>query len=500
MNKYLKKFIAFVLVGAMTLSMGISSVAATTKEETQDRIDQLEQEKESLQNKIDALKSSKTSTEDYITELDQQMTDVSTQIQSLNEQLDTLEAQIDETQASLDAAKQKESEQYEVLKLRIKTMYEKGETSFIDIIFGAQDIATILNSAEYIAQISDFDNRLLQSLEESRIQIAAYEEQLASEKTDLETTKTELEGKQEEISTLTDAKKEELTGLSESIDSTQGDLDDVEEDLANENNILASIAAAEAQAKANYEALKNSMTSSNSDAQTAASEAAKIAKEQQAAAEAAAAEAAAKQAEADRLAAEAAAKAEADKAAAEKAAKEAEAAAAAAAAKAEADRLAAEKAQQEAEAKKNEAASSSNSSSSLATGSGSFTWPLPGYTTISSNFGARQCPFHGTEYHNGVDIPAAGGTPVHAADGGVVVQAAYDSSLGNYVVINHGNGYNTWYLHNSSLAVRVGQSVSKGQVISYVGTTGSSTGNHLDFRIKLDNGGYVNPLSYCTPY
>ena len=487
MNKYLKKFIAFVLVGAMTLSMGISSVAATTKEETQDRIDQLEQEKESLQNKIDALKSSKTSTEDYITELDQQMTDVSTQIQSLNEQLDTLEAQIDETQASLDAAKQKESEQYEVLKLRIKTMYEKGETSFIDIIFGAQDIATILNSAEYIAQISDFDNRLLQSLEESRIQIAAYEEQLASEKTDLETTKTELEGKQEEISTLTDAKKEELTGLNESIDSTQGDLDDVEEDLANENNILASIAAAEAQAKANYETLKNSMTSSNSDAQTAASEAEKIAKEQQAAAEAAAAEAAAKQAEADRLAAEAAAK-------------EAEAAAAAAAAKAEADRLAAEKAQQEAEAKKNEAASSSNSSSSLATGSGSFTWPLPGYTTISSNFGARQCPFHGTEYHNGVDIPAAGGTPVHAADGGVVVQAAYDSSLGNYVVINHGNGYNTWYLHNSSLAVRVGQSVSKGQVISYVGTTGSSTGNHLDFRIKLDNGGYVNPLSYCTPY
>ena len=99
-----------------------------------------------------------------------------------------------------------------------------------------------------------------------------------------------------------------------------------------------------------------------------------------------------------------------------------------------------------------------------------------------------------------MDIPAAGGTPVHAADGGVVVQAAYDSSLGNYVVINHGNGYNTWYLHNSSLAVSVGQSVSKGQVISYVGTTGSSTGNHLDFRIKLDNGGYVNPLSYCTPY
>lgn len=499
MNKYLKRFLAFSLIGAMTLSMGLTSVAATSKEEAQERIQQLESEKDALESKIAELKENKSSTEDYIEELDGQLTDVTTQIQDLNAQLDELEVQISDTQDSLEKAKAKENEQYEVLKLRIKTIYEQGETSILDILLGSQDISTVLNSADYISQLSDFDNRLLESLEESRRTIAAYEEELSAAQTELETTKTELEAKQDEITTLTDAKKDELLSLNEDIEGAEGDLDDVEEDLANENNILNSITAAEAQAKANYEALKAAMTSSSSSAQTAADEAEKLAQQQKAEAEAAAAAAAAKQAEAERLAAEAAAAEEAARAEAEAAAKEAEAAAAAAAAKAEQDKIAAEKAAQEAEAKK-EAANTSSTSSSLTSGTGSFTWPLPGYTTISSSFGSRTCPYHGLEYHNGVDIPAPGGTSVHAADGGVVVQAAYDSSLGNYVVINHGNGYSTWYLHNSSLAVYVGQSVSKGQVISYVGTTGSSTGNHLDFRVKLDSGGYVNPLSVCTPY
>ena len=125
-------------------------------------------------------------------------------------------------------------------------------------------------------------------------------------------------------------------------------------------------------------------------------------------------------------------------------------------------------------------------------------WPLPGYSRISSPFGTRNCPFHGPETHYGIDIPAAGGTPILAADAGVVVAATYDYSLGNYIIINHGNGYNTYYLHSSALYVSVGTSVSKGQAIAAVGTTGSSTGNHLDFRVKV-NGSYANPLNYVSP-
>jgi murein DD-endopeptidase MepM/ murein hydrolase activator NlpD len=129
------------------------------------------------------------------------------------------------------------------------------------------------------------------------------------------------------------------------------------------------------------------------------------------------------------------------------------------------------------------------------TGTG-YCWPLPGHTYISSPFGARKAPLAGaTTYHNGVDIPAPSGTSILAARGGVVVTSDYNSSYGNYVVISHGNGDSTLYAHMSKKAVSEGDSVSQGQVIGYVGTTGSSTGNHLHFEIRV-GGSRQNPLNY----
>lgn len=133
------------------------------------------------------------------------------------------------------------------------------------------------------------------------------------------------------------------------------------------------------------------------------------------------------------------------------------------------------------------------------TGSGSFLWPLKGYTRLSSPYGYRICPYHGKELHPGVDIPAPGGTPILAADSGTVTVSKFHSSLGNYVVVNHGNGFETQYNHMTSRAVAVGDVVAKGQVIGYVGTTGSSTGNHLDFRVKL-NGTPTDPMSHSYTY
>lgn len=133
------------------------------------------------------------------------------------------------------------------------------------------------------------------------------------------------------------------------------------------------------------------------------------------------------------------------------------------------------------------------------TGSGSFLWPLKGYTRLSSKFGYRICPFHGKELHPGVDIPAPAGTHVLAADSGTVTTSRFHSSLGNYVVINHGNGFETQYNHMTSRTVAVGDVVAKGQVVGYVGTTGSSTGNHLDFRVKL-NGTPTDPMSHHYTY
>lgn len=127
-----------------------------------------------------------------------------------------------------------------------------------------------------------------------------------------------------------------------------------------------------------------------------------------------------------------------------------------------------------------------------------YIWPLPGYSIISSNFGYRNCPFHGKELHAGIDIPASYGTSILACAAGTVKTASSSSSMGNYVVIDHGNGVQTTYMHCSSLNVKAGQKVTQGQVIAYVGSTGNSTGNHLDLRFNV-NGTYVDPLTYVQP-
>lgn len=127
---------------------------------------------------------------------------------------------------------------------------------------------------------------------------------------------------------------------------------------------------------------------------------------------------------------------------------------------------------------------------------GEFIWPLNGYTAVSSGFGWRT--LNGvSDYHRGIDIPAPGGTPIHASNGGTVVTATGHGSYGNYVVINHGGGKSTLYAHMSAIGCSVGQTVSQGQVIGYVGTTGYSTGNHLHIEVRID-GVANNPLNYLS--
>ncbi len=127
---------------------------------------------------------------------------------------------------------------------------------------------------------------------------------------------------------------------------------------------------------------------------------------------------------------------------------------------------------------------------------GMFTWPCPKYTRISDNYGMRMHPTLGIEkMHNGIDLAAPGGSPILAAYAGTVVAAAYESSMGNYVMINHGGGLYTVYMHCSALYVSKGQDVSAGTKIAAVGSTGRSTGNHLHFGVRL-NGAYVSPWNY----
>ena len=181
---------------------------------------------------------------------------------------------------------------------------------------------------------------------------------------------------------------------------------------------------------------------------------------------------------------------------------------------AESDRIAEEKAQASAEidqwwkdyyaqlaAQENQqnngsSGSSGGSSGSIGSGgyvsTGNFTWPVPGFTNISCGYSSG---------HKAIDISGGGrtiyGTPIVAADSGKVVTATYHYSYGNYVMIDHGGGYSTLYAHASSLAVSAGQTVTKGQTIAYVGSTGNSTGPHLHFEVRV-NGNRQNPFNWFS--
>lgn len=127
-------------------------------------------------------------------------------------------------------------------------------------------------------------------------------------------------------------------------------------------------------------------------------------------------------------------------------------------------------------------------------GTGQLGWPVSG--EITSPYGYRVHPIWGTTiYHSGIDIGVDEGTPVHAADSGVIVWSGWMGGYGYAVVIDHGNGLSTLYGHNSELAVDEGQSVSKGQVVAYAGSTGNSTGPHVHFEVR-ENGDPVDPMGY----
>ena len=159
--------------------------------------------------------------------------------------------------------------------------------------------------------------------------------------------------------------------------------------------------------------------------------------------------------------------------------------------------LSAEEAERLAQQNQNNVAGSGSTSNVTPSTSG-FISPLPGGAYVTCAYGWRIHPIWGDKrFHSGVDLGASQGTPIYAIAAGTVTTATYGDANGYYVSISHGNGYGSVYCHMTNYIVSVGDSVSQGQVIGYVGSTGWSTGPHLHFEIHV-NGSTVNPMDYIS--
>ncbi len=356
---------------------------------------------ESAKKKAEQLEREKAQAEKEQSSLNTQLNTIIKDLQKAQADVEAKELEIAETEDELTEARIKENEQYEAMKIRIKYMYENGNTDMISVLLSAESMADFLNKAEYVEQVSVYDREMLVEFQTIVKEIEEKEAKLKEEKAELVQLQKDLSAKRGNVETLLASKNQEISSLETQIGE-------------------------------------------NAKVLNALIEAAK---------------------------------------------------------EAERRRKEAEEAAKEAEANKNNHNSSSSSSSSskpgnsVVSGNGTLCNPCPG-ARITSEFGPRKAPTAGaSSYHRGRDYAAPSGTPIYAAGSGRVVTSSYNSVSGKYIVIDHGNGLATRYQHCSRVFVSVGDTVSKGQNIAAVGTTGVSTGPHLHFEVRV-NGTQVDPRKY----
>ena len=360
----------------------------------------LEDEKKKTEDTIAQLEALKNDTTAYVKSLDSSLAKISEELEQLSGQISSKEEEIRVTGEELEDARIVEAEQYEAMKLRIRYMYENGESSYWDMLFQSQSMSELLNKAEYISKISEYDRNQLDKYVAIKEDIEQKEIRLEREKAELLTLQESTEAKHASVEQLLSEKEKEL------------------------KNYESQIANAEAQA-------------SQYQAEIAAQEA-QIAQ------------------------------------------------------------MEAELKRQEEEARR-KAEAQGQTYKTVSIGDITFTWPCPASSRITSYFGSREAPTErASTNHKAVDIGASTGTDIIAAADGQVSIATYSASAGNYIMLNHGGGVTTVYMHCSKLLVSAGESVKKGQVIAKVGSTGYSTGPHLHFGVRV-NGTYVDPLQYVSP-
>ena len=411
--------------GLLMGGMAAFSAYATSVEieDAKKQVSALEEEKKKVESTLNQLEGLKADTAAYVKKLDGSLSSLAEELEQLGNRITLKEEEIDQAQIQLEEARREEEHQYDSMKLRIKYMYENGQNNLLDMVMESGSISELLNRAEYVSQIAEYDRKMLTAYASAKEQVAVREQNLEKEHGELLVLQESTQAKQASKGNLHDyanvsAGEALLTMGSDTIDL---DIRSKQKELDSYNSKIAMAQDELDQYNADIKAQEDQMK-----------------------------------------------------------------------------RIEAEMKRREEEArKKAEAAGKTYTVSNL--GNISFKWPCPSSSRITSNFGDRESPTEGaSSNHKGIDISASTGADIIAAADGEVVISTYSYSAGNYIMIDHGGGVSTVYMHSSKLLVGVGEKVTKGQVIAKVGSTGYSTGPHLHFGIR-SGGTYVNPRSYVSP-
>lgn len=423
----------------LIICMLISSPAMVSADSLKDA----KKEKENLENALNEakelvsdLKDSKSDIKSKVTQLDAKLTKISTDITDLEAQLETKNTEISDAKEVLAQAKEDERTQYKNMKVRIQYMYENSRTSYVEQLISAGSFSEFINIVEYIREMSAYDRAMLEKYQKAQESVTVAKEELEKEKSELEEMQKQVEEEKQAVQTLLSAKESELVSVNQNLKEASSQADAYAAEIEAQNDIIAQIQQAEAAKKAAREKA--------------------------------------------RAEAEAKAKAEAE-----------------AKAKAEQEQENSTEMPGEEETESTENTSEVSLPEDTYNG-GAFIWPCPSSTRVTSEYGQRISPTAGaSSNHKGIDIGASYGADIVAAADGTVVFSGYSNTGGNYVMIDHGGSLYTVYMHASSLCVEKGATVTRGQVIAKVGSTGISTGNHLHFGVSL-NGSYVSPWNYLS--
>lgn len=388
MKKKTQRLIVILVLAALLISILVPALSMLGSAITQDDINSIKTElagisaqKKEVESQLASIRNDLSKAREAVELVQSQVVLTESQINASQALLDEYDGLIFDKEQEILLLEAREVEQYQEFCAQVRWMEERGNVSYLSILFQASSFSEMLDYATLIVDIMEYSNRIIDQLEATQAELGEARDELQADRDAQAEVQAQLEQQKAEL----EVRRAEATALM--------------------NQIAASESTYAAQA-----------------AQLAASEA-QVAKELK-----------------------------------------------------------------EAEQKYAAQIAALNNQNNATTGS--WYWPLPGIYKLSSLFGPRPDPKTGKpDNHTGTDIPAARGTEIHAAKDGVVTTVATNTSstYGYYCIINHGNGYVTLYAHmNSQAIVKVGDTVTKGQVIGYVGTTGRSTGYHLHFELRVN--------------